>query len=69
MEWLEPLRQVLERASAPVDFWRFPLETVSNSESGFERTYQGSVIAPRFPVRLAPGESVEVELSLACRDL
>src|SRR5262249_29125250 len=32
--------------------WRFPLETVSNSEAGFERTYQGSVILPRFAVRL-----------------
>jgi 4-alpha-glucanotransferase len=45
--------------SAP-DFWRFPLETASQSEGGFERTYQGSVIAPvwRF------GEGV-TELSLA----
>ena len=23
------------------DVWRFPLETVSNSEAGFERTFQG----------------------------
>ena len=55
--------------SAEVDVWRFPLETVSNSESGFERTYQGSVIAPRFPIKLSAGETTEIELSLLCRDL
>jgi alpha-amylase len=53
----------------PIDVWRFPLETVSNSESGFERTYQGSVILPRFPLRLSAGEHAIVELSLTCRDL
>jgi alpha-amylase len=26
--------------------WRYPLETASQSEGGFERTYQGSVILP-----------------------
>ena len=57
------------RPGRAVDVWRFPLETVSNSESGFERTYQGSVIAPRFPLRLGAGESADVELALACRDL
>jgi alpha-amylase len=54
---------------AAVEIWRFPLETVSNSESGFERTYQGSVILPRFPLRLSAGDRAVVELSLTCRDL
>ena len=31
--------------SEPADMWVFPLETVSLSESGFERTYQGTVAA------------------------
>jgi alpha-amylase len=28
--------------------WRFPLETVSRSESGFERVYQSSVLLPHW---------------------
>ncbi len=55
--------------SAPAEVWRFPLETVSNSESGFERTYQGSVIVFRFPLRLAAGETAKFSLTLHCQDL
>jgi alpha-amylase len=36
-------------------FWRFPVETVSQSESGFEKTYQGSVLLPSWRITLAPG--------------
>lgn len=35
----------------------YPVETVSNSEAGFERVYQGSSLLARWPVSLAPGES------------
>ena len=35
----------------------YPVETVSNSEGGFERVYQGSSLLARWPVSLAPGES------------
>ena len=35
----------------------YPVETVSNSEAGFERVYQGSSLLFRWPVALAPGES------------
>ena len=35
----------------------YPVETVSNSEGGFERVYQGSSLLFRWPVSLAPGES------------
>ena len=34
----------------------YPVETVSNSESGFERVYQGSSLLFRWPVTLGPGE-------------
>ncbi len=34
-----------------------PVETVSNSEAGFERVYQGSSLLFRWPVRLKAGES------------
>jgi alpha-amylase len=33
----------------------YPVETVSNSEAGFERVYQGSSLLFRWPVSLAPG--------------
>jgi alpha-amylase len=35
----------------------YPVETVSNSEGGFERVYQGSSLLFRWPVTLAPGEA------------
>ena len=55
--------------SWPVDVWRFPLETVSNSEGGFERTYQGSVVVPRFAIRLVAGQPLELSLELTAKDL
>ena len=38
----------------------YPVETVSNSEGGFERVYQGSSLLFRWPVALAPGERSDV---------
>jgi alpha-amylase len=55
---------------APVEVWRYPVETVSNSEAGFERTYQGSVVVPRFPVSLRAGAApISLTLSLTLGDL
>ena len=58
------LRQRLGRASRSTarpepaaDAWWSPIETVSNSESGFERVYQGSTLLLSWPVRLEPGET------------
>ena len=36
----------------PAVVWRFPIETVSLSEGGFERNYQGSVVIPHWKFRL-----------------
>ena len=41
----------------------FPVETVSNSEGGFERVYQGSSLLFRWPVSLAPGEHATFTVS------
>ncbi len=41
----------------PAGLWRFPIETVSLSEAGFERLYQGSVMIPHWRFRLAPAGS------------
>ena len=37
------------------EFWVAPIETVSESEDGFERIYQGSQILAVWPVEIAPG--------------
>ncbi|MGH2408245.1 MAG: alpha-amylase/4-alpha-glucanotransferase domain-containing protein [Candidatus Limnocylindrales bacterium] len=42
----------------------FAIETVSNSEAGFERVYQGSALLFRWPIALAPGASAHVALRL-----
>ena len=40
----------------PATAWWTPIETVSNSEYGFERIYQGSALVGIWPIDLAPGE-------------
>jgi hypothetical protein len=47
------------------DLTWYPVETVSNSESGFERSYQGSSLLFRWPVSLALGESRTFTVSFA----
>jgi alpha-amylase len=42
--------------TSPADAWWAPIETVSNSEAGFERVYQGSALLLSWPVRMAPGD-------------
>ena len=41
----------------PADAWWSPIETVSNSESGFERVYQGSSLLLSWALRLMPGDT------------
>jgi alpha-amylase len=57
-------RVELDFCGARPEVWRFPLETVSNSEAGFERTYQGSVIVPRFRLTLNHGACADVVIEL-----
>jgi len=42
----------------PTDLWEFPLQTVSLSEEGFERTYQGTVLVAHVPVALSAGQAL-----------
>ena len=51
-------------APTAADFWISPIETVSESEEGFERVYQGSQILMVWPVDLAPGASWRGEVML-----
>ncbi len=46
---------VTARPEPAADAWWSPIETVSNSESGFERVYQGSALLLSWQVRLEPG--------------
>ena len=42
--------------------WWSPIETISNSEYGFERVYQGSALVFVWPLGLAPGEARTVTI-------
>jgi alpha-amylase len=48
---------------------RYPVETVSNSEGGFERVYQGSCILWGWDLHLAPDETAKFELNFHLEDL
>lgn len=41
----------------PCTLWRLPIETVQNSEAGFERVYQASCLLPHWQIALGAGES------------
>ena len=40
----------------PAKVWTFPIETVSQSEAGFEAVYQSTVVLPRWQVKLEAGQ-------------
>jgi alpha-amylase len=46
------------RFHEPVRLYRYAIETVSQSEGGQERVYQGSIVVPCWPLVCAPGRSV-----------
>jgi len=48
--------------------WRFPIETISHSESGLERTYQGSCIMPSWKIELKPDEKKKINIGLGVKD-
>jgi len=54
--------------SPAADLWRVPIDTISQSEAGFERVYQSSCLVPHWCVRLAPGEVFNLSLSLTVND-
>jgi hypothetical protein len=49
-------------ASPAADAWWAPIETVSNSEAGFERVYQGSGLLLSWPLRLEAGARTVVRV-------
>jgi alpha-amylase len=51
-------------AKQPFELWCYPVETVSQSEGGFERTYQGSCLLLRTAVSIAPKAQVVLDFSV-----
>ncbi|MGB8540185.1 MAG: alpha-amylase/4-alpha-glucanotransferase domain-containing protein [Candidatus Acidiferrales bacterium] len=51
------------------DFWVTPIESVSESEEGFERIYQGSQVMAVWPIELAPGAKWTGRLGLKVEQL
>ncbi|MBI5193025.1 MAG: DUF1926 domain-containing protein [Nitrospirae bacterium] len=47
--------------------WRYPVETISQSESGFEREYQSSVVVPNWNIVLNQGGEWKVGVTLTFR--
>ncbi len=46
----------------PAHFWRYPVETISQSEGGFERVYQGSCLMLGWEVALRSQETFETQV-------
>jgi hypothetical protein len=53
---------VATEVSIPASAWWAPVETISNSESGFERVYQGSGLLLGWPLALDPGAVFSVRV-------
>jgi len=56
--------EVVLKIDKSCHLWRFPVETISLSESGFERIFQGSCLLAYWPLELDPGKSFEVTIEL-----
>jgi len=55
--------------SEPAGFWHFPIETVSQSEKGFDLSYQGSLLLPHFRFVLPPGGDKKISIEIGFREL
>ncbi len=49
--------------SEAAQVWAYPIETVSQSESGFELVFQSAAVIPRWPVRLKPQEAWRLDMT------
>ena len=61
-EWIGVTARLAWRPAAELA-WA-PVQTVSVSEAGFERIYQGTALLLAWPVALAPGEGLELSVEL-----
>jgi len=61
--------KVVLKTDKRCNLWRCPIETVSLSESGFERIYQGSCLLLYWPLEFEPGGQFEVTIELGIQPL
>jgi alpha-amylase len=57
--------EIATTVSEPADLWWAPVETISNSEAGFERVYQGAGLLLGWPLELTAGETRRFTVSHA----
>ena len=65
--WLE--LEINFKTEKPAKFWRYPVETISQSEGGFEKVYQGSCLLLGWEVFLKPGETFKTKVTTELVDL
>jgi alpha-amylase len=53
---------VATEVTPAADAWIAPIDTISNSEAGFERVYQGSALVLTWPLDLAAGARISVRV-------
>jgi alpha-amylase len=51
------------RLDRPLKIWRFPVESISNSEGGVEQVYQCSCVVILLPLKIGPGQSTAFRYS------
>ncbi|HPG38577.1 MAG TPA: DUF1926 domain-containing protein [bacterium] len=61
--------QISFETSREAAFWRYPIETISMSEAGFERVYQCSIVMPNWKITLEPGEQWNVTIKQGIEQL
>jgi alpha-amylase len=61
--------KVVLKTDRNCNLWRFPVETISLSESGFERIYQGSCLLLYWPLDLDSREPFRLNVELGIHPL
>ena len=57
------------QSEKPTQFWRYPVETISQSEGGFERVYQGSCLLLGWMVVLPPQGLFETLVTVQLKEI
>jgi len=65
--WLQ--LEIQFKTDKPAKFLRYPVETISQSEGGFEKVYQGSCLLLGWEVFLKPGERFKTQVATNLIDL
>jgi alpha-amylase len=52
-----------------LDWWRFPIETISLSEHGFERNYQQSTVVPVQNLDLSRGQAFDLKFTIEISEI